>query len=62
MQHVVRVHLVQAEGHFVQAVPAEFLGVLQVELSYNVCERALLHALEHDENVFTVMVKVDAFN
>ena len=62
MQHVVLVHLFQAEGHFVQAVPAEVLGVLQVELSDNVCERALLHVLEHDEKVFPVVVKVDALN
>ena len=62
MQHVVLVHLVKAECHFVQAVPAEVLGVLLIVLSDNVCERALLHVLEHDENIFPVVVKVDAFN
>ena len=55
-------HLVKAECHFVQAVPAEVLGVLLIVLSDNVCERALLHVLEHDENIFPVVVKVDAFN
>ena len=60
MEHVVVVHFLQAEGDLEQAVATEVLRVLA--LVADLGHGALVHILEDDGNILSVVVHLDAFD
>ena len=58
VQNIVVVHLLEAQEHLEETVPAEILRVAHVELATNISHGALVHVFEHDVDAVVKVVQL----